>query len=191
MNLLIFIVSISSISLILAFSLFSLISKNFEFFPPPSKHSWQYRVFWLLFRLMFAGLVVLSFNSFNTLSSIVSISWLRYLLGLPLLILGFGVAIYLSIKLGWENAHGEKKGLVVTGWYHWSRNPIYVASFVGMFGWGLFVNSGYVYVILFLWAFLYILAPFFEEPWLQKRYGDDFIMYKSQVPRFFDVFKKH
>jgi len=188
MNLLIFIVSIFSIISILAFSLFSFISSNFEFFPPPSKNSWQYRIFWLFFRLMFLGLVVLSFSSFNTLSGIAT--WLRFSLGLPLLILGFGVATYLSIKLGWENAHGEEKGLVVTGWYRWSRNPIYVASFIGMFGWGLFVNSGYVYVILSLWAFLYVLAPFFEEPWLQKRYGDDFIMYKSQVPRFVGLFKK-
>jgi protein-S-isoprenylcysteine O-methyltransferase Ste14 len=188
MNLLIFIVSIFSITLILVFSLFSVISRDFEFFPPPSKNSWQYRIFWLLFRLMFLGLVILSFSSFNTLSGIAA--WLRFFLGLPLLILGFGVATYLSIKLGWENAHGEKKGLVVTGWYRWSRNPIYVASLVGMFGWGLFVNSGYVYVILFLWAFLYVLSPFFEEPWLQKRYVEDFSMYKDQVPRFVGLVKK-
>jgi protein-S-isoprenylcysteine O-methyltransferase Ste14 len=164
-------------------------SGKFEFFPPPSKSSWQYRMFWVLFRLMFLGLVVLSFSSFNTIPSIAT--WLRFSLGLPLLILGFGVATYLSIKLGWENAHGEEKGLVVTGWYRWSRNPIYVASFIGMFGWGLFINSSYAYAILSLWGFLYILAPFIEEPWLQKRYGNDFIVYKSQVPRFVGLRKKN
>jgi len=188
MNSLIFIASIFSILSILAFSFFALISRDFEFFPPPSKCSWQYRMFWILFRLMFVGLVVLSFSSFNTFLEIAS--WLRFYLGLPLLILGFGFATYLSIKLGWENAHGQEKGLVVTGWYRWSRNPIYVTSFVGMFGWGLFVNSGDVYVILFLWAFLYVLAPFCEEPWLQRRYGNDFIKYKSQVPRFIGLSKK-
>ena len=96
----------------------------------------------------------------------------------------------MSIKLGWGNAHGEAKGLVVTGWYRWSRNPIYVASFVGMLGWGLFVNSSYVYTILSLWALMYVLAPFIEEPWLQKKYGDEFSIYKTKVPRFVGLSKK-
>lgn len=73
---------------------------------------------------MFLGLVVLSFSSFNTISGFAT--WLRFFVGVPLLILGFGVATYLSIKLGW----------------------------------GLFVNSSYVYIILSLWALIYLLAPF-------------------------------
>ena len=83
-------------------------------------------------------------------------TWLRFFVGVPLLILGFGVATYLSIKLGW----------------------------------GLFVNSNYVYIILSLWALIYLLAPFIEEPWLQKRYGDDFSIYKTKVPRFVGLRKK-
>ena len=154
MDLLIFVVSVFSTCLLLVFSLLSLMSENFDFFPPPSKSSWQYCLFWVLFRLMFLGLVVLSFSSFNTISGIAT--WLRFFVGVPLLILGFGVATYLSIKLGW----------------------------------GLFVNSNYVYIILSLWALIYLLAPFIEEPWLQKRYGDDFSIYKTKVPRFVGLRKK-
>lgn len=182
MNLLVFIVSISAICLMLLGSIPSLFDENYQFFPPPHKDSWQYRVFWVLFRIMFLGLIILSFSSFN--SQPVVNELVRYLVWLPMLVLGFGAAIYASFKLGWENSHGLREGLVVTGWYRWSRNPIYVVSFFGMLGWGLFVNSFYVYIVLAFWAALYFVAPFAEEPWLEKQYGKDFLSYKAKVPRF-------
>ena len=188
MNLIIFTVSVLSVSFILILSLISAASRSLYFFPPPSRNSWQYLLFWVLFRVMFVGLVVLSFTSFNASSN--AVAWLRYYLGLPFLIGGFATATYLSMKLGWKNAHGEQKGLVVTGFYRWSRNPIYVASIFGMIGWGLLVQSIYVHAILFLWCFLYILAPFIEEPWLQERYGNEYLAYKSKVPRFFSLSNK-
>lgn len=188
MNIVIFVIATLVIIILLITSIYSLIAKDFEFFPPPSKSSWQYRVFWVLFRIMFFSLVVLSFSAYNTFY--VLPNWLRLFVGFPLLMLGFGLAVYLSAKLGWENAHGEDKGLVVKGWYRYSRNPIYLTSFVGMLGWGLFVNSGYVYCLLVFWALMYIIAPFAEEPWLEKKYGKDFKLYKSQVPRFLGWRKK-
>jgi protein-S-isoprenylcysteine O-methyltransferase Ste14 len=166
-------------------SLSALVIEEFEFFPPPSKDSWQYRVFWVLFRIMFIGLLILSFHGFSPQPLFDNL--VRYLVWLPLLILGFGIATYLSAKLGWANAHGEKDGLIVSGLYRWSRNPIYVASIVGIIGWSLFVNSCYVSTILALWAFMYFLAPFVEEPWLERSYGEDFLAYKGNSSRFFGL----
>lgn len=178
----VFVIALISILIIVIASFSALIVEEFEFFPPPSKDSWQYRTFWLLFRVMFIGLLFLSIGEFSPQP--VFNPWIRYMVWLPLLIVGFGGATYLSAKLGWENAHGEKSGLVVSGPYRWSRNPIYVASLIGMIGWGFFVNSYFVSVLLSLWGLLYISAPFIEEQWLERTYGDTFLAYKSQSSRF-------
>ena len=189
MNAIIFIISLISATLLMLLSLVPLFKSSFVFFPPPSKDSWQYKVFWLLFRLMFIGLVILSFTSYN--SAPVFNQFVRFLVWLPVLLLGFGLATYLSSQLGWANAHGEAKGLMVSGCYKWSRNPIYVSSLFGMLGWGLFVNSVYVYLLLGLWAIMYLIAPFVEERWLEKTYGQDFLLYKSRVPRFLGIPSKN
>ena len=181
----IFVSSLTAILLILTLSTISYFHKDFVFFPPPKKDTWQYLVFWILFRVMFVGLVILSFRTFGSDTFIAL--WTRYLVWLPLGLLGFGFATYLSIKLGWKNAHGESQGLVVEGWYQRSRNPVYVASMFGMLGWGLFVNSSFVYTLLSLWCLMYLLAPFFEEPWLETQYGEDYQRYKAAVPRFFSL----
>ena len=168
--------------LILLASLSAFIVDNFEFFPPPSTDSWQYHAFRALFRIMFVGLLILSFFEFS--QEPVFAPWLRYIVWLPLMIIGFGGATYLTTKLGWKNAFGEKDGLVVTGLYRWSRNPIYVVSIAGMVGWGFFVNSYYVSTILSLWALMYLLAPFVEERWLERTYGEQFMAYKKDTSRF-------
>ena len=185
MDQIIFVISIIAILLILAFSIISYVHKAFVFFPPPNKNTWQYLVFWFLFRIMFSGLLILSIRTFGS-DPLVS-QWVRYLFWLPLGLFGFGFATYLSIQLGWKNAHGENEGLIVTGWYRRSRNPVYVASFFGMLGWGLFVNSNQVYILLLLWFFMYLLALFFEEPWLEEKYGENYLIYKKLTPRLFSL----
>lgn len=182
MNQIVFIVSFSSIMVILVLSILSMNSKKFEFFPPPSKRAWQYKTFWLLFRIMFVGIVLLSGMNFGSLNYLNTT--FRFFLGLPFLVAGFSAAFYLSVFLGWQNAHGEQQGLVTAGCYRWSRNPIYVVSLFGIVGWGLFVDSLCVYILLALWGALYILAPFAEEPWLELRYGVNYVNYQSKVPRF-------
>ena len=184
----IFVISLTAILLILTLSTISYIHKGFVFFPPPNKNTWQYLVFWFLFRIMFFGLLILSVRTFG--SDPLVAPWVRYLVWLPLGLLGFGFATYLSIQLGWKNSHGEKQGLMITGWYQLSRNPVYVASMLGMFGWGGFVNSSFVYILLSLWFVIYMLAPFFEEPWLESQYGEDYRCYKKTVPRFFSLHSK-
>lgn len=177
----VFVISITSGSILLLLSVWSLLTGRFQFWPPPSGNSWQYSVFWALFRVMFVGLLVLCLIDFNSLSAH---SKPNYILGVPLIMLGFGLAIFYTSYLGWDNAHGKSMGLKTRGIYQWSRNPIYVLSIVGMFGIGIVVNSLFVDFILVLWALMYLIAPFCEEPWLEKQYGSEFTQYKSRVPRF-------
>lgn len=189
MNELVFYISASSGLILSVLFLAPLLFPRFQFFPPPSKESWQYFAFWLLFRIMFLSLVALTILSFNPVPFL-NYSF-RYAVALPLMLGGFGLATYLSFALGWRNAHGEAKGLVKSGFYRFSRNPVYVTSIIGMLGWGLFANSLYVYVVLVFWAIMYIVSPFVEEQWLEKQYGSEFVAYKNQVPRFLGIPKKN
>ncbi len=164
---------------IVGLSLATLAKPRFRFWPPPSPESWQHTSFRWLFRLFFLGLVALSFVEMDNPAA-----W-RYVVGMPLLVIGFGLALYWTNFLGWRNAFGEACGLKIDGAYGWSRNPIYVVSIIGMIGWGVIVSSWWVISLLLLWAMFYVVAPFLEEPWLEQQYGNDFLLYRSRVPRFF------
>ena len=87
----------------------------------------------------------------------------QFVVGIPLAILGFSLAFYVTFLLGWRDAHGEASGLTTSGWYGWSRNPIYVLSIVGMVGLGLLVHSWLAYCLLLIWTAFYIAAPYLEE----------------------------
>lgn len=112
-------------------------------------------------------------------------STLQYGIGALLLLVGFGLAFAITFDMGWRNAFGEKRELRKTGWFSWSRNPIYVVTWVGLIGWGLIANSVYVSILLLMWAVSYFLAPMCEEKWLESRYGEDYLEYESRTPRFF------
>ena len=167
---------------ILVLSLFSLVNEEFQFWPPPKRNSWQYYVFWGLFRVMVLGVIILSVLDFNGLNG--SDSTWRYYVSIPVAVAGFGFAFYITFYLGWKNAHGEKVGLVTDGFYKWSRNPVYVVSIVGLIGLGVSIHSVLVYVLLAIWSLFYFIAPFLEEPWMEKQYGQEFLAYKARVPRF-------
>lgn len=136
---------------------------------------------------MFISLFLLCFIDFNGLSST---STTKALIGALLSIAGFGAAVYATVCLGWRNAHGEKTGLITKGLCQWSRNPVYLLSLIGMLGLELWVNSLYIYLGLLLWASLYLLATYLEEPWLEAQYGVEYLAYKSRVSRFVGVIEK-
>ena len=173
----IFTISILAGLTLVTLSIVSLVSNNFQFWPPPSRYTWQYRVLWLLFRIFVIGISLLSIFDYHGNGNISYI-------GIFLALAGFGSAFLATFSLGWKNSHGEPVGLKTNGWYSWSRNPTYVVSIVGMLGLSLIVNSTYLNYLLSLWALLYIVAPFLEEPWLEEMYGKDYLAYKAKVPRY-------
>lgn len=185
MTVIVFTISILAGLLIITLAISTLFADNVQFWPPPGRHTWQYLVFWLLFRIMTIGVIVLSIIDFHGNGGIGSI---QTAIGVLLAFFGFGAGLYATMFLGWRNAHGEPEALKTTGWYRWSRNPIYVVSLVGIIGLGLFVNSMYLNFVLILWASIYILAPFIEEPWLIEKYGEDYLNYQAKVPRFIGKF---
>ena len=177
-----FLISIVAGTVMLALTIATIVRPQIRFWPPPVPDTWQYKVFWLLFRLFFIGIVMVCILDFGAMGA-PNATQLAF--GIPLTVGGFSLAFYVTFLLGWRDAHGEANRLKTNGWFSWSRNPIYVVSIVGIFGLGLVVNSWLATYLLIIWTAFYIAAPFLEEPWLEAQYGDAYREYKSKVPRFF------
>lgn len=76
--------------------------------------------------------------------------------------------------------------LVVSGPYRYSRNPMYVAVLLVLSGWAALFQSWVLamYVLAIAVAFqLRILCG--EEPSLARVYGEQWVRYRAQVPRWF------
>jgi protein-S-isoprenylcysteine O-methyltransferase Ste14 len=67
---------------------------------------------------------------------------------------------------------------------------MYVAAFTIWFGWAVFYGSPPIAVGLLLLAIfmLFFQVPA-EERALQKRFGDEYLRYKEQVPRWLPAFR--
>jgi len=174
--------SITGILAILSLAALATGLSSFTFFPPPSKDSWQHGTFLTLFRLHLYPLIALTAIVFDPLGGLRA--KVQYGVGGLLLIIGFGMAIRITLQMGWRNAFGEKLGLITTGWFAWSRNPIYVFTWLGIVGWALIANHWLITILLSGWTLMYLIAPHFEEPWLESEYGDEYADYKSRVRRF-------
>lgn len=160
-------------------------TKKFQFYPPPQKEGWQHPTFMWLFRGFVYPLFVLSVLNFKPIET-----WLDTIfvaIGIFLLLVGFGLAFWITFQMGWRNAFGEKKGLVTTGWFRFSRNPVYVVTWLGLIGWFLIIRDSQVSILLAIWGLLYFFAPYFEEPWLEQMYGQPYLDYKVETSRFWSL----
>lgn len=152
-----------------------------RFWPPETAGGWQHTSFRALFRLGLYPLLALSALLARDFGV-----W-QPLIGSMCVIIGFGAALAFTGKLGWTQAFGSADGLVTSGPYAYSRNPVYVATWLGMIGWALCLPHLEILVPLALWALLYLIAPFLEEPWLEEQFGAPYVAYKARTPRFFGL----
>ncbi len=160
----------------------SLVVSDVRFWPPPAKGSWQDVSFIWLFRAMVYGLVGASLLAIFLDGRVPATSAL--VAGGLLVLFGFGGAFASTRNLGWRNAFGDREGLITEGWFAYSRNPVYVTTWVGLAGWALLVPDLAVRLILLGWGLLYVLATRLEEPWLEAEYGEAYRSYRRRVPRF-------
>jgi protein-S-isoprenylcysteine O-methyltransferase Ste14 len=75
--------------------------------------------------------------------------------------------------------------LVVRGMYRYVRNPMISAVFCVLFGEAVALKSIHLlgWFVLFVTLNL-IYIPLVEEPRLERRFGDDYVQYKRDVPRW-------
>ncbi len=107
-----------------------------------------------------------------------------FYIGIPIGISG------LFIRL-WAAGHIVKsKKLTKSGPYQYTRNPLYLGSF--LIGSGLSIQCGIIFFLIFLTLFAIIYIPVIkrEEEEMEQVFGNDFNSYKNSVPLFFPNFLK-
>ncbi|WP_290484085.1 hypothetical protein, partial [Hyphomonas sp. UBA2515] len=86
--------SVSGAAAIFSLCAVSLFRRDFQFFPPPEKRSWQYRTFWAFFRLFLYPLVALSILVFEPAEDAGAMA--RQGVGGVLAVTGIGLAFWIS-----------------------------------------------------------------------------------------------
>jgi protein-S-isoprenylcysteine O-methyltransferase Ste14 len=111
----------------------------------------------------------------------------RYLIGLPLFLVGFGITVFGYFNLGLSNTYCGADGLISHGLYRFSRNPQYASSIAGLIGLAICANSWLVIPLAALMGGAYVLMALVEEAWLEQHYGTSYSEYCSRTARFLDV----
>jgi protein-S-isoprenylcysteine O-methyltransferase Ste14 len=109
-----------------------------------------------------------------------------------LLLIGAGSALmYSTIRLFATAGHGTlapwepPQRLVVRGVYRHIRNPMILGVFLVLLGEAAFFGlSALLYWLLMVVALNVVYIPVLEEPGLEQRFGDDYKLYKRNVPRW-------
>jgi protein-S-isoprenylcysteine O-methyltransferase Ste14 len=160
---------------------YSIISAKNRIWPPPSKNSWQYKIYWNLFYLGVILDIILVILEYNT--------WIiadefRYYVGLILIAIGTYIVCSAIYTLGLKNTYGLEDGFINQGVYKYSRNPQYVGDIILIIGLIVFINSLHLSILLILTIIIFIMMPLSEESWLEEKYRQKYIDYKNHTPRF-------
>jgi protein-S-isoprenylcysteine O-methyltransferase Ste14 len=78
----------------------------------------------------------------------------------------------------------KEKDLINKFPFNVSRNPTYFFSFVSIFGIVLFTNSFILFSVLIIQLISTHIIILREEKFLEKRYGKEYLDYKSKVKRY-------
>ena len=178
---LIFVLDVTINYILLAGAAWSIVKPQTRIWPPPKKGSWQHVVTWILFCLAFSAMGILVVVDWNTW---VLPNEIRYFIGLPSIAFGTFLVSWGIAALGVANTSGLRDRFVMAGPYRHTRNPQYLGDIILFVGISLLSNSLFVIVGHLLIIGVFLLTPLCEEVWLEEQYGDNYLQYKSQTPRF-------
>lgn len=149
---------------------------------PPKRYTTVTPVLvWVPTFALFGVLLVLGIMEWGSLAVPV---WMRFGLGIPLILAG-NIVVWSEVShFGIPQTGGAKGSLRTTGMYRYSRNPQYLADIAIVGGWIILSASGSVAVVGLAGIAVLIAAPFAEEPWLKAQYGSAFQDYTRKVRRF-------
>lgn len=134
-------------------------------------------------------LVILSFNN-HLLTFDLVLSGAVLAIGTFLIVLGLGFVIYTNqaffrIGKGTLAPWDPPKKLVVAGAYRYVRNPMISGVLMIVLGEALIFASIELFILFVLFFIVnHVYFVYSEEPGLVKRFGDDYILYKKNVPRW-------
>ncbi len=109
--------------------------------------------------------------------------WLRWGIGLPILLAANVVVSTGMWQLGLGNTSGIPEGLVTTGLYRHSRNPQYLANSAALIGWFILSASVWTLPIILPGIAMFLIATEAEDRWMAIKYGQAFEDWKAKTPR--------
>ena len=181
MSIILFGIAVIILIALLVGTIWSVAVPDRRIWPPPGRRSWQYSLYWASFYAVTGINILLLFMCWN---SWVFQSPLRFVAGIPLVLLGGGLALWGIATLGLENSRGLRGRFIPAGPYRFTRNPQYLGDIVLFVGICLIANSLFLWVTHLLIALVFLCAPMAEEQWLEEKYGDAYRKYRRRVRRF-------
>ena len=164
---------------------------------PDQKQAWATRQIRAILLLPFAVTIVIP-TALVLLTRGLHIGWgwsfpfslLPLVFGVVMITLGLAllvktVALFASIGQGTLAPWDATRRLVVAGPYRYVRNPMITGVFAILLGEAALLGSRPVLV----WFGVFVLVnliymPLSEEPGLERRFGEDYRVYKANVPRW-------
>ena len=134
-------------------------------------------------------LIILGFNNHLLIFNL-ALSGAMLAIGAFLIVLGLGFVIstnkaFLRIGKGTLAPWDPPKKLVVAGAYRYVRNPMISGLLMVVLGETLIFASIELFTLFILFFIVnHIYFIYWEEPGLVKRFGEDYIAYKKNVPRW-------
>jgi protein-S-isoprenylcysteine O-methyltransferase Ste14 len=115
---------------------------------------------------------------------IVELLWLRHILGWPLLLLGSLLAAWAVTAFNAMD-FSQPTGIIISGPYQFSRNPMYVAWTMIYLGTAVLVNTWWLLMLLpAVIAFTHYIVVHLEEPKLDQKFGEEYREYMARVRRY-------
>ncbi len=155
--------------------------------PAPPVGSLKSFAFWTLFRTLNVVVLVLSIESLAAITIVAD----------PLTLLRFGFAavsavagaayVYALWSLGRTATYCQASGLATRGVYRWTRNPQYATAIAAFAALGVAASEWHATSLAAALVAVYALMAVAEEPWLAASYGREYLDYKAEVPRFFNI----
>ena len=176
-----FAVDIAVLSVLLLGAIWSAVLPTKRIWPPPRRRSWHYYLTWICFYIMFAlntAIIVLDWNSWIFKGEI------RLVLGIPLALVGALLISWGISTLGTANTSGLQGGFISTGPYRFTGNPQYLGDSLLFVGLSIITNSDLLWITHLLLMLVFVITPLAEELWLEEQYGESYMAYRREVPRF-------
>jgi protein-S-isoprenylcysteine O-methyltransferase Ste14 len=95
-------------------------------------------------------------------------------------------AIYFPLRAKGTPAHSDPpRKLATNGLFRHTRNPMYLGATLTLIGQAILLESPTVLSLAAaVWLFFHLLLVYYEEPQLQKRFGNAYQEYAATVPRW-------
>ncbi len=153
-----------------------------------------YRVSYSIFS--FLGLIAILIYQFSMRSLLLYFpNFVTQLVGMLMMAAGAAVMLIMIRKyfmqlsgIRWLTQETSKSKLQVTGLHRYVRHPLYLGTFILIWGWFIFYPSLSFLICSSIITIYTLIALRYEEQKLIREYGNDYIQYRKKVPSLIPKF---